>query len=79
MVRKVPKLLHMNPIKNLNLKGYSFIKRSSGPTMLIEKELICVENCGRQDDLSLKQQRNPQTVSQLLAQVREFQDEVNCE
>ena len=29
--------------ENLNLKGYSFIKRIYGQTMLIEQELICVE------------------------------------
>ena len=29
------------------------------------------------DELSMKQQRNPQTVSQLLAQIRELQDKVN--
>ena len=41
--KEVQILPFLNPIENLNLKGSSFTKRIYGPTMLKEKELICVE------------------------------------
>ena len=42
--KEVWKLPYVNPIENSHLKGYIFIKRIYGATMLIEKELICEEN-----------------------------------
>ena len=42
--REVQKSPFLKPIENLNLKGCSFIKRIHGPTMLKEKEYICVES-----------------------------------
>ena len=41
--KEVQKLLYMNPIENLKLKGYSFFRRING-TRLEAKELVCVEN-----------------------------------
>ena len=42
--KEVQKSPFMNPVENLNLKGYSFIKRIYGLAMLIEKELFSVKN-----------------------------------
>ena len=76
-------------IKNLNLSDFSYTKQVDGQIRLREKRLVCMDNRNREIGSSKKimqgiakklknwDERNPTTVSQMMAQIRESQNKVN--